>query len=51
MSSFHQQLVNVMMADGSGRTLKDTIDDAVLARLISSNGNAFDQEILSSNEY
>ncbi|MCA8993568.1 MAG: DUF1559 domain-containing protein [Planctomycetaceae bacterium] len=46
-SSQHGQVVNVIMADGSGKSLAQNIDESVYARLISSNGNKGNQAILS----
>ena len=50
-SSYHQQVVNVIFADGNGRNISENIDDSVWARLLSSNGNEFSQEVLSSSSY
>lgn len=51
-SSFHTQVVNVIMADGSGRNLAQTIDRTVYRRLVSSNSNAtFNDAPLSGNSF
>lgn len=52
-SSFHQDLVNVIMADCSAKIINDSIDYYVLARLISSNGGAtpFNQPVLSGDTF
>ncbi|MCA9033310.1 MAG: prepilin-type cleavage/methylation domain-containing protein, partial [Planctomycetaceae bacterium] len=46
-SSQHGQVVNVIYADGSGKSLAQNIDESVYARLVSSNGNNGNQQILS----
>jgi prepilin-type N-terminal cleavage/methylation domain-containing protein/prepilin-type processing-associated H-X9-DG protein len=46
-SSYHPQGVNALFADGAGKFLSGSIDDSVYARLISSNGNAHGQAVLS----
>lgn len=50
-SSLHPNVVNVIMGDGSGRTIAQNIDSGVYANLVSSNGNRFGQDILSSTDY
>jgi len=50
-SSMHPQTVNAFMCDGSGRSLNQQIDGYVYARLISSNGNFYNQVPLSGNDY
>ncbi|SFJ50651.1 DUF1559 family PulG-like putative transporter [Planctomicrobium piriforme] len=50
-SSFHPQIVNVILCDGSGRVLNQSINDGVYARLLSPNGNYYNQKIISSTDY
>ncbi|WP_437205387.1 DUF1559 family PulG-like putative transporter [Planctomicrobium sp. SH664] len=50
-SSFHPQIVNVIFCDGSGRSISQTINDGVYARLLSPNGNIYGQTILSGTDY
>ncbi len=50
-ASLHPQVVNAIFCDGSGRTISQSIDMGVYARLLSPNGNSFGQEILSGNSY
>lgn len=50
-SSLHPGTVNVIFGDGSGRNISENIDSTVYVRLVSSNGNRFGQNILSSSDY
>lgn len=50
-SSLHPALVNVIFCDGSGRTVSQSIGDGVYARLLSPNGNVYNQAILSGSDY
>lgn len=50
-SSLHPGTVNVIFGDGSGRNIAQNIDGTVYVRLVSSNGNRFGQNILSSDDY
>lgn len=50
-SSLHPQRINVVMADGSARSISDSINDSVYARLVSSGGNRLNQMILSGNAF
>lgn len=50
-SSLHPQIVNVILCDGSGRTLSQSINAGVYARLLSPNGNKYQQKILSGNDF
>ncbi|MCA9090637.1 MAG: DUF1559 domain-containing protein, partial [Planctomycetaceae bacterium] len=50
-SSLHNNVVNAIMADGSGKSISQSIDDSVYARMISSNGNQKGQPILSDTEF
>lgn len=50
-SSYHQQVVNMIFADGNGRNVSENIADSVWARLLSPHGNDFSQEVLSANWY
>ncbi|WP_437186341.1 DUF1559 domain-containing protein [Planctomicrobium sp. SH668] len=50
-SSYHPQVVNVVMCDGSGRTLSNQVNDSVYARLISSNGNVHGQLPVSGADF
>jgi hypothetical protein len=50
-SSLHPQVVNTIFCDGSGRVLSQSIADSVYARLLSPNGNVYNQQILSGTDY
>jgi len=50
-ASLHPQIVNVILCDGSGRTLNQAINDGVYARLLSPNGNIYNQAIVDGNSY
>jgi hypothetical protein len=50
-ASLHPQIVNVILCDGSGRTLNQSINDSVYARLLSPNGNNYNQAIVDGNSY
>jgi prepilin-type N-terminal cleavage/methylation domain-containing protein len=50
-ASLHPQVVNAIFCDGSARTLNQSINDGVYARLITPNGNTYRQAILSSNDF
>lgn len=50
-ASFHPSIVVVIMGDGSGRSLAQSIDDTVYARLITSNGNRYQQQVLSGSDF
>jgi len=50
-SSLHPQIVNTIFCDGSGRTLNQSINDGVYARLLSSNGNTYGHKILSGTDF
>lgn len=50
-SSWHRGVVNVLFCDGHGRALSERIEDDVYARLISSNGGDFGQDILDAGSF
>jgi len=50
-SSGHPGQVNAIFCDGHGRTLNQSIDDAVYAGLLSPNGGDYGQDILGSGDF
>lgn len=50
-ASLHPSIVVVIMGDGSGKTLAQNIDDSVYARLLTSNGNRYQQQVLSGSDF
>lgn len=50
-SSHHSQGVNVVFADGSARFLRESINDFVYYRLVSSSGSMYGQRLVSDSLY
>lgn len=50
-SGLHPNGVNMIMGDASGKFVNDRIDQSVYVRLLSSNGNSYGQQILSSSDF
>lgn len=50
-SSQHAQGVNIVMCDGSGRFLGETVDHTVYMKLMTSNGVAYGEQALDQSSY
>jgi prepilin-type N-terminal cleavage/methylation domain-containing protein len=50
-SSAHLGAVNVVLCDGSTRSLNDTVDQTVYIRLLTPDGKTYGQPIVSANNY
>ncbi len=50
-ASLHPGIINAIFGDGHGKTVSQSIDDAVYLRLVTARGDWFGQPILSGTDY